>query len=238
MNEKIIEKLQKLMAHEKSAREIGSAAEADAFAAKVSELLLEHKLSMSEVEIANVDQDDPIVDESFWPHEHGANFTLRHVSWQLHIAVHVSKLNFCEIMSHWRSNGISIVGRKQDVAVTKALLGWLIEKAMRESPRRDRRDWLAGYTRALINRCTEMLIARHAAEDAAEPNAVYALIRTDQLAIQEVIDKQAGPRTKLGANYAYINSSREAFDAGHSTGSNVSLSGDGLEAKPPKELTT
>lgn len=47
-----IRKIQKLLTHERSAREIGSTAEADAFAAKASELLRKYKLSMSDVELA------------------------------------------------------------------------------------------------------------------------------------------------------------------------------------------
>ena len=47
----LTEKLQKLIAHEKSARATGNLQEAEAFAAKIAELLFRHNLSMSDVEI-------------------------------------------------------------------------------------------------------------------------------------------------------------------------------------------
>ena len=50
--ENVIDKLRKIMAHAASAREIGNLAEAEAFAAKAQELLLRHKLDMTEVEFA------------------------------------------------------------------------------------------------------------------------------------------------------------------------------------------
>jgi mannitol/fructose-specific phosphotransferase system IIA component len=57
---KIIALIAKLKAHEESARNIGNQEEAEAFAAKVAELLTAHKLSMSEVEFKAQDQDNPI----------------------------------------------------------------------------------------------------------------------------------------------------------------------------------
>ncbi|HEY6327854.1 MAG TPA: DUF2786 domain-containing protein, partial [Blastocatellia bacterium] len=43
------EKIRKLITHAESASNIGNAAEAEAFAARVTELLIKHKLSMEEV---------------------------------------------------------------------------------------------------------------------------------------------------------------------------------------------
>lgn len=45
--EKILEKLRKLQAHADSAAEIGNEAEAEAFAAKVQELLTAYKISFA-----------------------------------------------------------------------------------------------------------------------------------------------------------------------------------------------
>jgi len=58
--ESVIEKIKKLIDHERSARSIGSAAEAEAFAERIQKMLLTHKVSMSEVEIASLDAEDPI----------------------------------------------------------------------------------------------------------------------------------------------------------------------------------
>ena len=49
MDQKILNKLQKLLALQDSAKAIGSAAEAETVAAKINELLLLHNLSLSEL---------------------------------------------------------------------------------------------------------------------------------------------------------------------------------------------
>ena len=56
--DKMIDRIQKLLAHADSAKKLGNEEEAQAFAAKVNELLLKHKLSMSSVEVAAQDADD------------------------------------------------------------------------------------------------------------------------------------------------------------------------------------
>lgn len=60
----VVEKLQKLINHEKSARSIGSIAEAETFAAKIADLLFTHKLEMSDIEIADEERDEPIAQEN------------------------------------------------------------------------------------------------------------------------------------------------------------------------------
>jgi hypothetical protein len=57
---KMTELLQKLIAHEQSARAIGNTAEAEAFAMKIADLMFRHNLSMSDVEIKQQEQDEPI----------------------------------------------------------------------------------------------------------------------------------------------------------------------------------
>lgn len=51
MNDKIINRLRKLIRHEKSAREIGSLREAEVFAGKIQQLLDEYNLSLSEIDM-------------------------------------------------------------------------------------------------------------------------------------------------------------------------------------------
>jgi hypothetical protein len=58
--ESVLEKIKKLIDHERSARSIGSTAEAQAFAERIQQMLLKHKVSMSEVEMASLDAEDPI----------------------------------------------------------------------------------------------------------------------------------------------------------------------------------
>lgn len=59
-----IERLRKLIAHEQSARSIGSVAEAETFATRIQEILTRHKLSMSEVDCEREDASNPIGETS------------------------------------------------------------------------------------------------------------------------------------------------------------------------------
>jgi len=61
--EKILEKLGKIKAHMESAKEIGNEEEAQAFAAMLQNLLLKHKLEMTDVQYAREMQDEPIVEQ-------------------------------------------------------------------------------------------------------------------------------------------------------------------------------
>jgi hypothetical protein len=56
----LIDRLQKLIAHERSSRDIGNTAEAEAFAVKIQTMLTQHKLTMSDVEFEAQDATDPI----------------------------------------------------------------------------------------------------------------------------------------------------------------------------------
>ena len=58
----LIDRLQKLIAHERSARAVGSTREAEAFAERIATILTEHKLSMTEIEFEAQDTTDPIGD--------------------------------------------------------------------------------------------------------------------------------------------------------------------------------
>jgi hypothetical protein len=96
----MIEKLQKLIAHERSARAIGNIAEAEAFAAKIQHLLVCHKLSMSEVEIAAEERDQPVSQETV----EGAVS-----AWLGVVAMGCGAASFCKVLkSH---NGYIFIGR-------------------------------------------------------------------------------------------------------------------------------
>jgi hypothetical protein len=60
MENTIVAKLRKLVAHERSTRSIGSLAEAETFAAKIQDLLTAHKLSMSEIDFQAREEGEPI----------------------------------------------------------------------------------------------------------------------------------------------------------------------------------
>ena len=74
------------MAHRDSAHKIESFEEAEVFAGKINELLLKHKLTMSEVEMRGQDADDPFGDTRYQPEDHGVKYVRRRVWWQERLA--------------------------------------------------------------------------------------------------------------------------------------------------------
>jgi hypothetical protein len=118
-----ITKLKKLIAHEQSARAIGSVAEAEAFAERIHEWLIRHKLSMQEVELAS--KEDQEVDGT----ELGG--TKREV-WLECLAGNIAESYFCQAIARtYRKGGFSIIiiGRKADREIVVELLAYFEQLA-------------------------------------------------------------------------------------------------------------
>ncbi len=138
----IIEKLRKLIAHERSARSIGNLAEAEAFAAKVQDLLTAHKLEMSEVDFQAREDGEPIDWERVDGHEINGGGSRTKVYWRVRIAKAVAKVNSCDVVNNSASRGTAFffVGRTSDRQLAKILYLYLVElgeelvsKAVREN---------------------------------------------------------------------------------------------------------
>lgn len=116
----IIEKLQKLINHERSARDIGSAAEAETFAGHIQKLLTEHKLSMSEVEFEAQDIADPIGETML----HGAKANLP--VWKMYLAKSIAESLFCRNLGFKKSSSVSFIGRKSDCQTCADMYTYLV----------------------------------------------------------------------------------------------------------------
>lgn len=128
----IIEKLRKLIAHEQSARSIGSLPEAEAFATKIQELLDEHKLSMDEIDYATREVDEPIdwepVEANEINHKENYGHTRLKIHWQQQIAQAIAEANSCQLVNCAGNKGkIFFVGRTTDRQLCKMLYLYLVE---------------------------------------------------------------------------------------------------------------
>lgn len=131
--DKIVDKLRKLIAHEKSARSIGNLHEAEAFAARIQEMLEEHKLGMDEIEYAEREAGEPIdwepVDASEIDHKEVYNRKRLKVYWQQQLAMTIAAVNGCEIVnaSGFKGSRFFFVGRTSDRQLCKILYIYLVE---------------------------------------------------------------------------------------------------------------
>lgn len=152
--------LQKLIAHEQSARTVGSIAEAEAFATRIQELLTKYKLSRTEVEAETLDKDDPIghsrvestkVDNDVWflilAQGVAVNFYCRPIdeSWP--------KVKGCRRKEH---AAIVFVGRDSDRMAATSTFSYLAnlgeDLANRQRDRLERSETLSTFRREMITK--------------------------------------------------------------------------------------
>lgn len=110
----VVEKIRKLIAHERSARKIGSVAEAAAFAARIQDLLIKHNLSLIEVE-----RDQP--DKGAISEE---RYRVRPAWEAVTLAAIVTRAHFCAVIR--THDGLLFAGREEDRLVSIAMFGYLL----------------------------------------------------------------------------------------------------------------
>ena len=143
--DRIIDRIRKLYAKAEGARQLGSEAEAEAFAEKVRELLAQHKLDMSVLTDEARDAADPLVSGYHTP---GGVRKKARSGWVELLADGVAKAYFCDFLVLPGSNTLVMVGRRDDVAVATYVIDNLVRFAEEESllaTRKERyRLWKAG----------------------------------------------------------------------------------------------
>jgi len=120
--EKLLDKLSKLKAHAESAKAIGSEAEAQAFAEKLQSLLLEHDLSMSDLEFERMEAEEPIEQEYIDLEKHGIKSKKTRIAWMERLASVVARANFCRVLVSSGSSNIWLVGRREHRAVAEYMI--------------------------------------------------------------------------------------------------------------------
>lgn len=115
VSEAILQRIVKLLNMSEGAKSIGNQQEAEAFAEKVQELLVKHKLSMTDLDIAKQETDDPISGEVFDPYYvKGVKVRRTRMLWQEVLAQAVASSYFCEVRVYPSSNRMVFIGRDSD----------------------------------------------------------------------------------------------------------------------------
>lgn len=135
--------LSALQAKAESCRAIGSLDEAEAFAGKVQELLLKHKVSMSDVDQLKQDVEDPIGRTRSTPK--GKMWRWKRVGWQEDLAQQIAKHHFCRILLRTGSNVITFVGRESDRQVALFLFEYLRDEIERRCSKEYDDEYFALY---------------------------------------------------------------------------------------------
>lgn len=143
----ITQKLVKLLTHARGAEAIGNAAEAAAFAAKAQELLDKHELTMSDVEYAAIQKEDPISEANA---VRASKPSKVRIKWQEDLADIVARGHHCRIVLVWRGgNRFYFVGRESHRALAEHVYVQLVDFAEAQSYRDYATQWQerkrAGY---------------------------------------------------------------------------------------------
>lgn len=114
--QKVVDRVKKLVNHAESAKEIGNEQEASAFTREAQRLLQENRLTMEQVEFE--DELDEISEETFHPHRKGMISVGQVVWWQADLAGMIAEANGCDIILSEGSSSISFVGTDADRKVS------------------------------------------------------------------------------------------------------------------------
>jgi hypothetical protein len=242
----LIDRLQKLIAHERSSRDIGNTAEAEAFAVKIQTMLTQHKLTMSDVEFEAQDATDPI------GHDEVCLEGRSTPTWQVYLAQSIARNFFCCAFGVSRENRHLFIGRDSDRLAAVEMFRYLvglgsslaakeaqaymnspriqakvleyrgtvpkadIAKVLRKVDRDFTTSFLVGFSAAIYNRLDS---TRKDLEATASTHATGLILR-DQAAIQAFV--QTRYETKIQSRKP-VTANNSGLASGLAHGSAVSL---------------
>jgi Protein of unknown function (DUF2786) len=227
MENKILEKLKKLIRHERSARSIGNVEEAAAFAIKIQELLDQYNLSLNEIDI---EETRSTVKGAYYAYN-TAQF------WQRAFLRDLGELHGCDII--FETKGATLIGSELDREIVGEMYGYfeplgrhLCDCHVREwqkTPdyRRKRKKtfytrrykiaFCFGYQSALVERLEE----QQKADMAASNNEVALIYIGNKLADARAWTAANLKTTMVKAKRQKMRS--DAFYAGRDAGRSVAL---------------
>lgn len=237
--DKTLTLIKKLLDKADSAAAIGSTAEAGTFAAKASELLLKHKLEMTDLEALEQDNNDKMADFYFDPVD-AARIKMgkgRRAAWLEGLVSSIARAHFCRILIIPGSKRVRLIGRDSDVAIVKYLVGVLAHEAVRLSvlyervsrvsaqraglpiPNAPKRGFLLGFTAAIIERLRS---TRAEVQHTGGIHAVLRFTKAENDVVQYI--KHNIKTSKVGGFSAgAVTTNGSAWVAGQAAGRKVSL---------------
>jgi hypothetical protein len=244
----IMAKLAKLKAHADSASDLGNAAEAASFMAKVRDLLVKHELSMSDIEYSSTLEADPVKKGS-WVGE----TTTQRRRWSEDLAAVIARSFFCRILVARRSDSILFVGRASHRVMAEYLYVRLRDdvetsgkkeyKRLRSRLRRtggdlsDSHEFKEAFRREYTKTISERLSEERRREKKEASSTGTSLIRLDQalVRVDDYLKEIGTTRAKGLRNRGSANDLGR--DLGREYGKRANLNINGVnEGSTPKKL--
>lgn len=248
VTEKLLDKLAKIKAHAESAAKIGSTQEAETFSAMLQQLLLKHKLSMSDIEVEQQEKDEPVGEKQI--HWQGVKVRKTRVAWIEKLSSIVARAFFCRILVHPGSSLITLVGRASDIACAEYLIVVLTRSVEKMSLQEYDREWLrvkneegstdsmagfrASWIQSFIHRISQRFEEERNKETVSNSTALVRFNKAD-LAVTGYMSRftrmAAGLNGQRGGNSRGHQRGREAADK-------INLRANGIQGgKPVGQLT-
>jgi hypothetical protein len=235
-HEALLLRIRKLRDHADSAAAIGNEHEAAAFAAKVSELLAQHRLTATDIDFSRYEQED-VQAEQVDTRDMGVGGARKSTPWVSQLASTLASHHGCRMYYTSGTSRITIVGKESDRAVATYLLSRLVadldrlsRKSLKQykaeyeyAPRYWRRSWLEGAVDGIRRQLRDARVKREQ-QYAGNTTALVRLATGTEAADAWINDnvrlRSATPR--------YANTHSGAYSSGRSHGASMNLNANGL----------
>lgn len=139
---RILKKLVKLQDQRQGEAALGNEGAAQAFAAAINRLLLDHELNASDIDYARANDDDPVIEIRCDLSKYQIQKVKTRVAWQESLAGIVADAHLCTILISPGRNTITFVGTRSHATVAEYAYGTLVPVVfnLSEQARRDFRN--------------------------------------------------------------------------------------------------
>src|SRR6185295_12138087 len=123
---KVISKQVKMQQARDGEQALGNTAAAEAFAAAINRMLIEHELNPSDLDYARATDNDPVIELTVNKLKYGIDKSKARVAWQESLARTVAKAHLCSFLIRPGTNDIIFVGTTSHAQVAEYVYGTLV----------------------------------------------------------------------------------------------------------------
>lgn len=222
---KVTEKIRKLLAKSESAKESGSIQEAELFALKAQDLLLQYNLSQQDI---NKPEESPIIAEIVDLNDF-EKIAKTESDWVLTLFIELSKYNLCKsiILGNRGYNKVYVFGERHNIDIVKFLHDQLRVKIKRLSLEawkeykglEKRNTFLRGYKKGVVQGIKTKLLEQQQAQ-MKKYEGMPGLVKVNTQAINKSIAIKLGP---LGKSRSRALSGEDGKGKGFRDGYNMNI---------------
>jgi len=238
----IISRIKKLMRHAESAKQLGSLEEAEAFSAKVEELMIEYNIELSQVAL-----DDKEGEFDKWMYSEKLSYKDNQAGqrWRMELITVLTRHNFCSFIYSSYSKTFEVYGRMENVDTVVWMYNFLsiglLRLAQEAHVKRDLmsqviygdrryaflKDWLVGATVGIDNKLTKQK------EQSIHSEEISGLVLYNKEALKKFL-KIENPEIKtVKSKQIFVG---PAYGSGIEAGENYSINAPLGKVKEVKEL--